>query len=44
MAGDRENARKHYAELLKVAAKGDAGLPQLEAAKKYVSAEQVATK
>jgi len=44
MAGDRENARKHYAELLKVAAKGDAGLPQLEAAKKYVSSEQVATK
>jgi tetratricopeptide (TPR) repeat protein len=43
LAGDRENARKYYAELLKVAEKGDAR-PELEAAKKFVSSEQVATK
>ena len=42
LAGDRENARKYYAELLKVAEKGDAGRPELEAAKKFVSDAQVA--
>jgi hypothetical protein len=44
LANDKENARKYYAELLKVAAKGDAARPELEAAKKFVSSEQVATR
>jgi hypothetical protein len=44
LAGDRENARKYYGELLKVAEKGDADRPELEAAKKFVSDAQVATK
>lgn len=41
LAGDRENARKHYSELLKVAGKGD-DLPELRAAKKYVNSGEVA--
>jgi hypothetical protein len=42
LANDRENARKFYAELLKVAEKGDAERPELEAAKKFVASAQVA--
>ena len=43
LVGNKENARKYYAELLKVAEKGDAR-PEIEAAKKYISSEQVATR
>jgi hypothetical protein len=42
LAGDRENAHKYYELLLKVAEKGDAARPELEAARKFVSSAQVA--
>jgi hypothetical protein len=43
MSNDRKTAAKYYAQLLKVSEKGDP-LPELEAAKKFVASEQVATR
>jgi tetratricopeptide (TPR) repeat protein len=37
LAGDRDAARRHYAQLLEIAARADAGLPQVEQAQAFLA-------
>ena len=37
LAGDREAARRHYAQLLEIAPRADAGLPGVEQARAFLA-------